>query len=457
MSCWRCSGSPTRPTARPRPTPAGCADGSTSPAALVAAPPVLFLDEPTTGLDVRSRTGLWEVIRDLVGQGATLLLTTQYLEEADQLCDDVVVIDHGHSIADGTPDELKSGIGGERIEVTVCELSDLAAAQSLLADVAKGEVDVEEHRGALIAPIEGGASTLTKALQRARARRHRAARRRAPAPDARRGVPDPHGPHRRGSVRGRRRARSARGGGVMQRLAFAFADTTVIAKRNIIKIKRVPEILVFVLISPIMFVLLFAFVFGNAIDVPGGDYREFLIAGVFTQTVMFGSTFTAAGLAEDMQKGIISRFRSLPMSRAAVLTGRTTSDILYNVLSLIIMSLTGLLVGWSINTLVRRGHRRVRAAAALRLRDLVGHGVDRALGSERRGRQQRGLHGAVPADVPREHVRSRRGPARRRSRPSPSGARSRPSRRRPRELFGNIPEGTPEPRRGRSRTRSSTR
>ena len=129
----------------------------------------------------------------------------------------------------------------------------------------------------------------------------------------------------------------------------AVSDGWIVAKRNLIKIKRVPEVLVFVLISPIMFVLLFAFVFGGAID-PGGSvsYKEFLIGGIFAQTVVFGATFTGAGLAEDMQKGIIDRFRSLPMSNAAVLVGRTTSDVVYNVLSLIIMALTGLLVGWRI-------------------------------------------------------------------------------------------------------------
>ncbi|MGA8255764.1 MAG: ABC transporter permease [Nocardioides sp.] len=129
----------------------------------------------------------------------------------------------------------------------------------------------------------------------------------------------------------------------------ALTDGWVVAQRNLIKIKRVPEVLVFVLISPIMFVLLFAYVFGGAIDVPGDvDYKEFLVGGIFAQTVVFGATFTGAGLAEDMQKGIIDRFRSLPMSRAAVLIGRTTSDVVYNVLSLIIMALTGLLVGWRV-------------------------------------------------------------------------------------------------------------
>ncbi len=130
----------------------------------------------------------------------------------------------------------------------------------------------------------------------------------------------------------------------------SFSDGAVVAKRNLIKIKRVPDILVWTLMSPIMFVLLFAYVFGSAIDVPGGNYREFLIAGIFAQTVIFGATFTGAGLAEDMQKGVIDRFRSLPMSSSAVLFGRTASDIVTNVLSIGVMSATGLLVGWRIRT-----------------------------------------------------------------------------------------------------------
>ncbi len=130
------------------------------------------------------------------------------------------------------------------------------------------------------------------------------------------------------------------------RILQALADGHVVAKRNVIKIKRVPELLVFVVISPIMFVLLFAYVFGGSIDIPGSSYREFLIGGIFTQTVVFGSTFTGAGIADDMQKGIINRFRSLPMARSAVLIGRTASDVIYNVITLVIMALSGLVVGW---------------------------------------------------------------------------------------------------------------
>jgi ABC-2 type transport system permease protein len=137
----------------------------------------------------------------------------------------------------------------------------------------------------------------------------------------------------------------------MSSLALAFADGAVVAKRNLIKIKRVPEILIWTTMSPIMFVVLFAYVFGSSIQIGGGvNYREFLIAGVFAQTVIFGSTFTGAGLAEDMTKGIIDRFRSLPMARSAVLFGRTASDILYNSISIFVMTLAGLIVGWSIRT-----------------------------------------------------------------------------------------------------------
>jgi ABC-2 type transport system permease protein len=136
----------------------------------------------------------------------------------------------------------------------------------------------------------------------------------------------------------------------MSQMALALSDAAVITKRNLIKIKRVPEVLIWTTMSPIMFVLLFAYVFGESIRIPGLDYREYLIAGVFAQTVIFGSTFTGAGLADDMTKGIIDRFRSLPMARSAVLAGRTGSDVFYNSTSILVMSITGLIVGWRIHT-----------------------------------------------------------------------------------------------------------
>jgi ABC-2 type transport system ATP-binding protein len=139
--------------------------------ALVAQPPVLFLDEPTTGLDPRSRTDMWQVITELVSGGTTLLLTTQYLEEADQLADNIVVIDHGRSIAEGTADELKAQVGGERIEIVVAAAADLTRARGVLSELIHSTVDVDNHSRRLTAPVSGGAGVLMEALRRLDAER----------------------------------------------------------------------------------------------------------------------------------------------------------------------------------------------------------------------------------------------------------------------------------------------
>ena len=135
-------------------------------AALVAEPDVLFLDEPTTGLDPRSRAQMWLTIQGLVREGSTVLLTTQYMEEADRLADDIVVIDRGRMIAHGTSDELKTQIGGERVEVVLANSADLPQAQAILVEHSIGEVQVEEQTRRLTAAVAGGAEVLKQVLQR---------------------------------------------------------------------------------------------------------------------------------------------------------------------------------------------------------------------------------------------------------------------------------------------------
>lgn len=132
--------------------------------ALVANPPVLFLDEPTTGLDPRARLDLWDVIEELVAGGTTLLLTTQYMEEADRLADAIAVIDRGQVIARGTADELKSMVGGDRIELTVDHTDNLAVAQRALAPLADGEIHVEPGLRRLVVPVSDGSQALVAAI-----------------------------------------------------------------------------------------------------------------------------------------------------------------------------------------------------------------------------------------------------------------------------------------------------
>lgn len=136
----------------------------------------------------------------------------------------------------------------------------------------------------------------------------------------------------------------------MSTLSTALQDGATIVKRNLLRMKRMPDVLVWTSMSPIMFVLLFAYVFGGSIDIPGTNYKEFLIAGIFAQNIIFGASFTGVGIADDMTKGVIDRFRSLPMARSAVLAGRTASDIVTNSISITVMSVAGLIVGWRIRT-----------------------------------------------------------------------------------------------------------
>jgi ABC transporter DrrB family efflux protein len=126
-------------------------------------------------------------------------------------------------------------------------------------------------------------------------------------------------------------------------------DTMIVAERNLVRLPRAPDLLLAFTVQPVMFVLLFVYVFGGAISTPGYTYVDFLIPGIIVQNIAFGGFVTALGLNEDLTKGLIDRFRSLPMARAAVLAGRTLADVVTNTLSVIILVVTGLIIGFSFN------------------------------------------------------------------------------------------------------------
>ncbi len=134
------------------------------------------------------------------------------------------------------------------------------------------------------------------------------------------------------------------------KVTAAIGDAKVVTERNLIAYVRIPEALFFSTVQPIMFVLLFTYVFGGAISTPGMSYVDYLMPGIFVQTVMFGSVSTSVGLAEDLHTGLIERFRSLPMARSAVLAGRTTADLCRNVVVVIIITVVGYLVGFRVHT-----------------------------------------------------------------------------------------------------------
>ena len=198
---------------------------------------------------------------------------------------------------------------------------------------------------------------------------------------------------------------ASRAGGAPAQAA-SFHDAWVIARRGLTHMRRQPEQLSDATIQPIMFVLLFAYVFGGAIPIPRGNYREYLMGGIFAQTIVFTCFGVALALANDRKNNAVDRFRSLPIAKGAVLGGHAIANMIKSVLPIVIMSLCGLIIGWRIRSGVARCRRRLPAAARLRLRDDLGRRAARQHRQDPRRRDGHRLRRAVPADVPRQHVRA---------------------------------------------------
>jgi ABC transporter DrrB family efflux protein len=331
---------------------------------LLTRPRVLFLDEPTTGLDPRSRNEIWEIVRDLRREGTTILLTTQYLEEADQLADEIAVIDHGRVIAEGTGNELKDRVGGQILEVELTDAAQRDEAEAALLRVGCGTPEEDERPNRLTMPAPRESLVL---VEEAAAELRRAGigvsdmglRRptlddvflqltgQAPAENGKpqlavsvpaekvtkrpRRLPRPHAPS-------------------LRSVETSLTDTAVVTMRNLRHFWRQPDLLVFSTIQPVMFVVLFVYVFGGAVGLalpPGVSYVDYLLPGIFVQSVTFRASNTAVGLSEDLRRGVIDRFRSMPMARSAVLLGRTTADLVRNILITGLLIVVGYIVGFS--------------------------------------------------------------------------------------------------------------
>ena len=362
-------------------------------ASLVASPQVLFLDEPTTGLDPRSRNELWDMLRDLVRDGTTVILTTQYLEEADRLADDIVVLDHGRTVAHGTPDRAEGADrqrprrrhGRRRPTSSTRSTGATAAVRVERADASTTTLLVAtDPRARRRAPRS---TSCARSTPRA-STRSTSTGARPPSTTCSSPSPTPEHRDRRGpgmtattaptgrptrSARGSRRVARARAG-----LRGWWSDTLVFAGRNIEHIRQIPEKLLDVTLQPLMFVLLFAYVFGGAINVGGGNYREYIIGGILMQSLAFGMTGPATAIATDLTEGVIDRFRSLPANRDRVpdrpLPRRAGGHGAVDRRA----ARRRALVGWRAHTDVAARRDRVRAAARVRVGDDLDRHVDRA-------------------------------------------------------------------------------
>ena len=332
---------------------------------LLTQAPMLFLDEPTTGLDPRSRNQVWSAIRDLVREGTTVLLTTQYLEEADQLADRIAVIDHGRVIAEGTGNELKDRVGGQVLEVKLAAAGDRERARKALTAVGCGDPQPSERGDELTLSVSrDGVELLTDAASALRQERIAVsdlALRRPTLDDVflelTGNPPSEDGALPTVTATAKTpQMPSGRPTGWIRLThpdprAFrrAAGDTLVVTRRNLRHFVRQPQLLIFSTVQPIMFVLLFTYVFGGAIGraLPQGvSYIDFLLPGIFVQSVSFRATQTAVGLAEDLERGVVDRFRSMPMARSAVLAGRTLADLVRNVLIIALMIIVGYVIGF---------------------------------------------------------------------------------------------------------------
>ncbi len=328
-------------------------------ASMTERPMVLFLDEPTTGLDPRTRGELWVEIRKLVDHGATVVLTTQYLEEADRLANRIALIRDGRVISEGTSGELKASMGSDVLELTVRDAKHTSAAAEVLTNAAEpgcGPARTDEIARQVSLAVRRGEEMVATTVRRFDAAgipietlelRH-------PTLDeaylaATRAAPSTPGNGSHAPDRGRHER--VAGEGIS--LRSALADTLAIARRDLRNYVRTPTLVLGTILRPLMIMLVFAFILQGSIEdeLPRGvNYIDYLLPGIFVLAVVVAANETGIGVATEMSTRVVDRFRALPMARCAVIAGRAVSDAGRNLLVIAVLTCVGIFLGYRVHT-----------------------------------------------------------------------------------------------------------
>ena len=377
-------------------------------ASLVAAPRVLFLDEPTTGLDPRSRLAVWQLLADLKAAGTSVLLTTQYLEEADRFADELAVIDAGRVIAHGTPEQLKSRLGGDCLELRPAARTDVDRLIATVNDLASA-APLRQPDDTVVVPVPNGADVLVPLAQRLAAAditlAGLAVRRPTlddvflaltghdtTAPDA--DVAEPNMPKRARPPEPIPDDAPADG---REAGSHAIRDVAVVTGRNLLRLLRVPTLAVFATVQPVLLVLLFTYAFGGAVHAPGvRHYIDYLLPGLFVLAIGFGASQTGVAIAEDLSSGMLDRFRSLPIAGSAVLVGRMIADAARNLFVVALMIGIAALLGFRFHAGAPAALAAVGLAVAI---GLTFSWVNLLLGLAVRDPESAGLAGLFPVII----------------------------------------------------------
>jgi daunorubicin resistance ABC transporter ATP-binding subunit len=325
-------------------------------ASIVKISDILFLDEPTTGLDPRSRNSLWSIIRSLARKGTTILLSTQYLEEAEQLADKITVIDEGKVITEGTSNELKASIGNNVLHVHLNGV-EKQHLEKVLESIASPSVQTEHERKKISFPVSGQeqAITILSELQKndIEITAFNLAR-----PDLNEvflsltgKLKDDRNEEENQYSRGTEETAGLSVSQILEHAkpyhrAGSLSNKLMFGWRNIVKVRHIPEQFMDVLITPIMFTFTFTFIFGGALAGSTAAYLKFFLPGILVQTLTFNSSYSGININNDVSKGIFDRFRSMPIWLPAPLSGIFIGDFFRHLISGMLVLLFGLILGF---------------------------------------------------------------------------------------------------------------